>query len=82
MSNQEMSAPERVNKSYKIRGAHVMMKKGKVNENYKFKCVFPEEASQTDLFKHFESAIKMIFFGENICIFTYGQTGSGKTYTL
>jgi DNA replication protein DnaC len=82
MSQQEKSAPERVNKSYKIRGAYVMMKKGEVDENYKFKRVFPEEASQADLFKHFESTIKMIFEGENICLFTYGQTGSGKTYTL
>jgi len=59
-----------------------MMKKGSVNENYKFKRVFPEQTTQVDLFEHFESYVPMILDGENICIFTYGQTGSGKTYTL
>lgn len=50
---------------------------------FKFTGVFPEEATQEDVFERVASpVIDSCLAGYNGTIFAYGQTGSGKTFTM
>ncbi|EHB16882.1 Kinesin-like protein KIFC2 [Heterocephalus glaber] len=44
--------------------------------------VFPQDASQEQVFRELEPAVLSCLRGYSVCIFTYGQTGTGKTYSM
>ncbi|KAF8392541.1 hypothetical protein HHK36_022886 [Tetracentron sinense] len=44
--------------------------------------VFPQEASQEDVFVEVEPTLRSALDGHNVCILAYGQTGTGKTFTM
>jgi len=50
---------------------------------YNFKFVFPENASQKEVFEEIAyPLVEDLLNGKDGLLFTYGQTSSGKTYTL
>jgi kinesin family protein 6/9 len=50
---------------------------------FAFNRIFPDSASQQDLFEHVaKPVIDSSLDGYNGTIFAYGQTGSGKTFTM
>ena len=50
---------------------------------FKFTGVFPEEATQEDVFERVASpVIDSCLAGYNGTIFAYGQTGTGKTFSI
>lgn len=50
---------------------------------FSFNRIFPESASQQDLFEHVaKPVIDSCLDGYNGTVFAYGQTGSGKTFTM
>jgi len=52
-------------------------------KTYKLDGVFPEDASQKDVFQRVGLPVLVeVMKGFNGCIFAYGQTGSGKTHSL
>eukprot|EP01059_Diplonema_ambulator_P011535 TRINITY_DN2149_c0_g1_i1.p1 TRINITY_DN2149_c0_g1~~TRINITY_DN2149_c0_g1_i1.p1 ORF type:complete len:986 (+),score=433.48 TRINITY_DN2149_c0_g1_i1:73-2958(+) len=54
---------------------------GKV-QTYEFDKVFPQAASQVEVFEEAKGLAVSVLDGYYVCIFAYGQTGSGKTYTM
>ncbi|KAF7278445.1 hypothetical protein GWI33_008407 [Rhynchophorus ferrugineus] len=52
-------------------------------KRFKFNGVFPEYASQTDIYKEVASPIvERTLRGYNGTVFAYGQSGTGKTFTM
>lgn len=49
---------------------------------YTFDRVFPEEASQEDIYISVSSLVKATVRGYNTTVFAYGCTGSGKSFTM
>ncbi|KAL7169048.1 hypothetical protein ACSBR2_034139 [Camellia fascicularis] len=49
---------------------------------FQFNHVFGQTATQDEIFKDTQPAIRSVMDGYNVCIFAYGQTGSGKTHTM
>lgn len=55
----------------------------KETHGFKFAQVFPEKASQDDIFERVAApVVETCLAGYNGTIFAYGQTSSGKTYTM
>lgn len=70
-------------RSYRILGRIIAIPGGKFGElNFKFKNIFPEEATQLEVFEKAKDLVDFAIDGFNSTVFAYGQTGSGKTYTL
>ncbi|RAL50464.1 hypothetical protein DM860_016931 [Cuscuta australis] len=51
-------------------------------KEFGFDKVFPQEASQEDVFIEVQPILRSALDGHNVCILAYGQTGTGKTYTM
>ena len=49
---------------------------------FTFDKVFPEEATQEDIYQSVSAHVKATVRGYNTTIFAYGSTGSGKSYTM
>ncbi|XP_076768359.1 kinesin-like protein KIFC2 isoform X3 [Arvicanthis niloticus] len=49
---------------------------------FRLDWVFPQDASQEEVFRQLEPAVLSCLQGYSVCIFTYGQTGTGKTYSM
>lgn len=47
-----------------------------------YEHVFPETATQTDVFDTVQPLLNDVLNGYNGCIFAYGQTSAGKTHTM
>lgn len=52
------------------------------DKTFAFDKVFPEQASQEDLYQSVSAHVKATVRGYNTTIFAYGSTGSGKSYTM
>ncbi len=48
----------------------------------RFDSVFPEVASQADVYQFIKPNVELIIGGYNTTVLAYGQTGTGKTYTM
>ncbi|KAI4364597.1 hypothetical protein MLD38_020668 [Melastoma candidum] len=51
-------------------------------KEFGFDKVFPQEATQEDVFTEVEPILRSAVDGHNVCILAYGQTGTGKTFTM
>ncbi|KAK9291941.1 hypothetical protein L1049_019893 [Liquidambar formosana] len=60
----------------------VVVRSGGSRKEFGFDKVFPQEASQEDVFVEAEPILKSALDGYNVCILAYGQTGTGKTFTM
>uniref|UniRef100_A0A0G2K857 Kinesin-like protein n=2 Tax=Rattus norvegicus TaxID=10116 RepID=A0A0G2K857_RAT len=49
---------------------------------FRLDWVFPQDASQEEVFRQLEPAVLSCLQGYSVCVFTYGQTGTGKTYSM
>ncbi|KAL3866568.1 hypothetical protein ACJMK2_043856 [Sinanodonta woodiana] len=50
--------------------------------DFQYYCVFPQNASQNEVFDELQDYVTMAVEGYNTCIFSFGQAGAGKTYTM
>jgi hypothetical protein len=51
-------------------------------KQYTFDRVFPQDSSQTQVYRDVRPLVMSALEGFNVCILAYGQTGSGKTHTM
>lgn len=51
-------------------------------KEFEFDKVFPQQASQEDIFVDVEPILKSALDGNNVCVLAFGQTGTGKTFTM
>lgn len=65
-----------------IESEKIVIKSGGQKKEFGFDKVFPQEASQEDVFVEVEPILRSALDGHNVCILAYGQTGTGKTYTM
>lgn len=54
----------------------------KTAELFSVDRVFPQSASQGQVFTEVSEFVQSALDGYNVCLFSYGQTGSGKTHTM
>ena len=52
------------------------------DKTFAFDKVFPEQASQEDIYQSVSAHVKATVRGYNTTIFAYGSTGSGKSFTM
>jgi Kinesin motor domain len=52
------------------------------DKTFSFDKVFPEQASQEDIYQSVSTHVKATVRGYNTTIFAYGSTGSGKSFTM
>jgi len=50
--------------------------------DFKFDKVFPQSATQEDIYQEVSDFVQSALDGYNVCLFSYGQTGGGKTHTM
>lgn len=60
----------------------IVVRSGGSRKEFSFDKVFPQEASQEDVFVEVEPILRSALDGHNVCILAYGQTGTGKTFTM
>ncbi|KAI4294916.1 hypothetical protein MLD38_040799 [Melastoma candidum] len=63
-------------------GKIVIRLQGRNAKEFEFDEVFPQEATQEDVFAEVESILRSALHGHNVCVLAYGQTGAGKTFTM
>lgn len=65
-----------------VESEKLIIKSGAIKKEFVFDKVFPQEASQEDVFVEVEPILRSAIDGHNVCILAYGQTGTGKTYSM
>ncbi|XXG84136.1 hypothetical protein AAC387_Pa10g1723 [Persea americana] len=61
---------------------NVIVRSSGSRKDFTLDKVFPQEATQEEVFEEVEPILRSALDGHNICIFAYGQTGTGKTFTM
>ncbi|KAM7273768.1 hypothetical protein ACFE04_028432 [Oxalis oulophora] len=51
-------------------------------KEFDFDKVFPQEATQEEIFVEVAPILRSALDGHNVCLLAYGQTGTGKTFTM
>ncbi|KAL3516219.1 hypothetical protein ACH5RR_023121 [Cinchona calisaya] len=72
----------RIQQPLLIESEKIVIKSGGHKKEFGFDKVFPQEATQEDVFVEVEPILRSAIDGHNVCILAYGQTGTGKTYTM
>ncbi|KAK9148853.1 hypothetical protein Scep_007610 [Stephania cephalantha] len=65
-----------------VRSEKLAVSFGGSKKEFGFDKVFPQNASQEDVFMEVEPILRSALDGHNVCIMAYGQTGTGKTFTM
>ncbi|RWR71931.1 kinesin-like protein KIN-14D isoform X1 [Cinnamomum micranthum f. kanehirae] len=61
---------------------NVIVRSSGSRKDFTLDKVFPQEATQEEVFEEVVPILRSALDGHNICIFAYGQTGTGKTFTM
>lgn len=73
---------KRIHEPISIGSERIVCKLAGSWKEFGFDKVFPQEASQENVFVEVEPILKSALDGHNVCILAYGQTGTGKTFTM
>ncbi|KAK3005840.1 hypothetical protein RJ639_015773 [Escallonia herrerae] len=72
----------RIHEPISVESEKIVVKSGGSRKEFGFDKVFPQEASQEEVFVEVEPILRSALDGHNVCIVAYGQTGTGKTFTM
>ncbi|XP_010546628.1 PREDICTED: kinesin-like protein KIFC3 isoform X2 [Tarenaya hassleriana] len=61
---------------------NIVVRSGGSQKEFGFDKVFPQSASQEDVFTDVKPIVRSALDGHNVCVLAYGQTGTGKTFTM
>lgn len=78
-----LSANKRIiHQPISVESDRIVIRSSGSRKEFGFDKLFPQEASQEDVFVEVEPILRSALDGRNVCIFAYGQTGTGKTFTM
>lgn len=72
----------RIHQPISVESEKIVVRSGGSRKDFGFDKVFPQEASQDDVFVEVAPILRSALDGHNVCILAYGQTGTGKTFTM
>ncbi|XP_058076732.1 kinesin-like protein KIN-14U [Magnolia sinica] len=72
----------KIHRSISTGSDNIIVRSAGCRKEFNFDKVFPQEATQEDVFVEVEPVLKSALDGHNVCIFAFGQTGTGKTFTM
>ncbi|KAL7234919.1 hypothetical protein ACSBR1_018399 [Camellia fascicularis] len=77
-----LSTKKRIHQPIVVGSEKIVVGSAGNRKEFGFDKVFPQEATQEEVFVEVEPILRSALHGHNVCMLAYGQTGTGKTFTM